>query len=109
MLRTCTSVGLSPGQLASRTSRWKCVVETNGVRDLLALQVGDRVDAAAVARHQRLGRADVLEDPEQLDVDALADRRRDRRAEPTSPICTSPEAIARITSPPPPNCRQLIL
>jgi ABC-type taurine transport system substrate-binding protein len=30
-------------------------------------------------------------------------------AEPTSPILTSPEAIARITSPPPPNMRQLIL
>ena len=29
--------------------------------------------------------------------------------EPTSPIATSPDAIARITSPPPPNCRQLIL
>jgi hypothetical protein len=29
--------------------------------------------------------------------------------EPASPICTSPEAMARITSPPPPNCRQLIL
>ena len=29
--------------------------------------------------------------------------------EPTSPICTSPEAMARITSPPPANMRQLIL
>ena len=29
--------------------------------------------------------------------------------EPTSPSCTSPEAMARITSPPPPNWRQLIL
>ena len=29
--------------------------------------------------------------------------------DPTSPICTSPEAMARITSPPPPNLRQLIL
>jgi hypothetical protein len=30
-------------------------------------------------------------------------------AEPASPMATSPEAIARITSPPPPNMRQLIL
>ena len=29
--------------------------------------------------------------------------------EPTSPICTSPELMALITSPPPPNMRQLIL
>ena len=29
--------------------------------------------------------------------------------EPASPICTSPEAIALMTSPPPPNMRQLIL
>ena len=29
--------------------------------------------------------------------------------DPTSPSWTSPDAIARITSPPPPNWRQLIL
>ena len=29
--------------------------------------------------------------------------------EPTSPICTSPDAMALMTSPPPPNMRQLIL
>ena len=28
---------------------------------------------------------------------------------PASPMCTSPEAIALMTSPPPPNMRQLIL
>ncbi len=108
MLRTCASVGLSPASSIAY-SRWKWLVDTNGVRDLLALEVGDAVDAAAVAGDQRLGGADVVEDPEQLDVEALADAPWRSAPMPASPSCTSPEAIARITSPPPPNCRQLIL
>ena len=46
--------------------------------DLLADQVLDLGDAGALARDQRLGRRDVLDDPDQLHVDALADAGGDR-------------------------------
>jgi hypothetical protein len=59
-------------------------------------------------RHQRLGVADVIENPEQFQ--RFAARHRCRNAgEPTSPACNAPEAIALITSPPPPNCFQVDL
>ena len=46
--------------------------------DFFALQVFDAVDARAVARDERFGVRDVVQDPDQLDVLPLAGRRRER-------------------------------
>ncbi len=60
-------------------------------RDLLALQVLDAVDARAVLHDERLGVADVVEDPEQL-VRLAA---RHRRGDPGRPHLTDLDAARR--------------
>ncbi len=76
MLRICTSAGFTFA-CSSATIVWKCVVELNGIGDLLALEVGHCVDAGAVLRDQRFRVADVVEDPEELVRLAARHRGRD--------------------------------
>ena len=47
-------------------------------RNLLALQSSERRDPRLVGGDKLLGIVDVVEDPDELDVDALRGRRRDR-------------------------------
>jgi hypothetical protein len=71
MFSSFTSVGLMP-HVSSANMVWKCVVETNGTAIFLPRKsVGG--DASAVARHHGFRFIDVVDDPEQLQVDAPAD------------------------------------
>ena len=76
MLRICTSAGLILAW-SSATIVWKCVVELNGIAIFLPLRSASVLMPGAVLRDQRLGRADVVEDPEELERLAARHRGRD--------------------------------
>ena len=88
--------------------RWKCEVETNGVATFLPLRSATLLtplplratSASAAAMSSRIQKSSTSSP--WLTAVAIG-------ADPASPSWTSPDAIARITSPPPPNWRQLIL
>ena len=107
MLRTCASVGLRPASSIAY-SRWKWLVDTNGVATFLpfrsatlVMPLPSRATSASAAPMSSSIQNISMSRPWLIAV-AIG-------ALPASPSCTSPDAIARMTSPPPPNCRQLIL
>src|SRR4029453_19259509 len=107
MLRICTSAGLIFA-CSSATIVWKWVVELNGTAIFLPLRSVTvlmpepflTTSASASPMSSRI---------QKTSYGSPRDSAAEMPAEPTSPICTAPEAIPLITSPPPPNCFQLTL
>jgi hypothetical protein len=107
MLRICTSAGLIFAW-SSATIVWKCVVELNGIAIFLPLR------SATVLMPEPFFATSASAEPMSSRIQKSSsgsprDTAAATPAEPTSPICTAPEAIALMTSPPPPNCFQLTL
>src|SRR4030095_16255435 len=104
MLSTCASEGLTPACCIAYRS-WKCEVDTKGVPIFLPLR-------SAIVLMPLPLRATSASAP------AISSRIQNRSTsmpwliavaipvDPTSPSCTSPDAIARVTSPPPPPLRR---
>mgnify|MGYP006992520129 CR=1 FL=1 len=87
---------------------WKCVVELNGMAIFLPFRSASELmpepflatSASAAPMSSRIQKSSSGSPRETAAA---------MPAEPISPICTAPDAIALITSPPPPNCFQLTL